>query len=419
MDNFLESDTETFIHDKSIEIFKKLNSRDLNSEDVIISKTPLSGISNTIYRVDIKFLPEKNNQIYSSNSGPENDPLKNTPLKIDKIFFKIFGRISVLVDRELETFIMQQLYELGIGPKIYETDMKAYRIEEYIDNCVCLEREIMLNEQVYPKVINLFCSLSAFGDLGFYLDFIGESSKQIFFEKLKKDSKTNFVNFTLNKMRPLGMKSFLQFKENFALDVENRPTHIDEDRLNRIEYLLENLEQVFFEVCPENGILVINHNDAHPLNILHDPENKKIVLCDFEYSTYNLLGFDIANYLIESLFLLQNDGFPFYQYFSKSENDELKQENYFQIYLEFFDQFESKNQKLFENFKGFNNIIQQCRTREYYYRLIGLSSLFWFVFAVIYFDYDSVKNKTGYDYFNYAMDRVNVYDKFVKKNLQL
>ena len=50
-------------------------------------------------------------------------------------------------------------------------------------------------------------------------------------------------------------------------------THFSEAK-----YFLENLEQILYEVCPEQAILVINHNDAHPLNILHDTENKKIVL---------------------------------------------------------------------------------------------------------------------------------------------
>ena len=39
MDNFLESDTDSFIHDKALEIFRKLNNIDLKSEDVRIKNT--------------------------------------------------------------------------------------------------------------------------------------------------------------------------------------------------------------------------------------------------------------------------------------------------------------------------------------------------------------------------------------------
>ena len=67
---------------------------------------------------------------------------------------------------------MQQLYELGIGPKIIDTDMKTYRIEEFLDNCVVMEREMMLSDAVYPKVIKNFCSLNAFGDFKFYFDYV-------------------------------------------------------------------------------------------------------------------------------------------------------------------------------------------------------------------------------------------------------
>ena len=164
---------------------------------------------------------------------------------------------------------------------------------------------------------------------------------------------------------------------------------------------------------------MINHNDAHPLNILHTPKYEKIVLCDFEYSSYNLLGFDIANYLNESLFLLQADNFPFYQYITKGKNVEYSEDKYFEVYLSFFENFEKDNLDKFKDFKGFEGIINKCKTKDYYYRLIGLSSLFWFIFAIIYFDFDSINTKSGYDYFNFAYDKVNIFDEFVRSQIQL
>lgn len=414
MDHLNNLNFDTFIHDKSLETFKSLNQIEILKEEVEIEKCRLSGNSNTIYRVDIRYLEQdKNNQMASISSKSCQD------LKIKKIFFKIFGPISVLVDRELETYIMQKLYELGVSPKIYDTDMKTYRIEEYIDNCICLERDTMLDEEVYHKVIKLFCSLTALGDLNFYFDYIGNSNKSIFYEKLKIDTKTNFVNFTLNKMKPLGLKRFLEFKEKYYNDEKHlRPSHIEQKNLEKMDWALNNIEKLLYDVCPEKGIIVINHNDAHPLNILRD-QNRKIFLCDFEYSNYNLLGFDISNYLLESLFLLEADCFPFYHTFSKSNCQELKEEKFYHIYLSFFDTFESQNKLLFSELKEYCSIIEMCRTRDYYYRLIGISALFWFSFATIYLDYDSSKIKDKFDYFNFSVGRLNIYDEFVRKNIEI
>jgi thiamine kinase-like enzyme len=417
MDHLHNLHYDSFIHDKSLETFKSLNQLEILKEEVEIQKCRLSGNSNTIYRVEIGYLQDKNNQNAESTSNTKSESCSE--IKIKKIFFKIFGPISVLVDRELETYIMQKLYELGVSPKIYDTDMKTYRIEEYIDNCICLERDSMLDKEVYQKVIKLFCSLTALGDFKFYFNYIGNSNKSVFYEKLKNDTNTNFVNFSLNKMKPLGLKKFLDFKEKYFSDEKHlRPSHIDEKNLEKMDFALNNLEKLIYDVCPEKGIMVINHNDAHPLNILRDQE-RKIFLCDFEYSTYNLLGFDISNYLVESLFLLEADSFPFYHNYSKTNCSELKEEKFYQIYISFLDTFEKENKLVFSDLKEYSSIIEMCRTREYYYRLIGISSLFWFSFATIYLDYDSSKIKDKFDYFNFSVERLNIYDEFVRKNIDL
>lgn len=405
MENFLEMDRDQFIHKKSLEIFQKINEIKLNDEDVEISKTSLSGISNTIFKVSIKY--KENDSSHSS-------------IKINSIFFKVFGKISTIVDRELETYIIENLAEKGLGPRIYETDIQTYRIEEFIEGFTVLERENMLRKEILPQMYSNFSIINSIKDIEYYLDLIKDTPKTVFFDKLLNiDPKTNFVNFTLIKMKPLAMKSYKEYKAKLQLEskeeiqkwVKNNDLNLFYESIDRIEYILNNLEKVFYETCPEYGALVLSHNDAHPLNVMHNQDMSRVLVFDHEYSSHNFLGFDIANYLIESRFLLTAETYPFYQLFSDKNCEELKDDIYFKIYLDFFEVFEKMNM---DKFKGYEHVFDKMKNMDYYLRIMGLSSIMWFVFAVIYFDYDALKSHKTYDYFNFSLDRLSVYDKFVK-----
>lgn len=397
--NTAEIDEDAFIKEKSLEVFGKLNNMNINGDEVIIEKKRLSGISNTIYRIQIKHPQIK--------------------FKIDSLFFKIFGRISVLVNRQLETTIMESLNELGLGVKIYQTDLKTYRIEEFIEDSACLQREAMLDEKIYPRVVEIFTIINTFGDYEYYFDYVGDSDKSIYFHNLMEDKNMNIVNFIAKKMRNLAMESFDKFKQGYLDDnVEGKHPagHIDYNNILNVEAALENLEKIVYGILPHQAIFAVNHNDGHPLNILCKPNYSKIYLCDFEYSSYNIIGFDMANYLIESFFLLEADDFPFYLYASQTHCSELKEDKYFQIFLSYFDQFEKNNSDKFSKMGAdtYKKLLAQCRTRDYYYRAVCLSSILWFVFAVIYFNYESIKKKSAYDYFSFAVDRLNIYKNFSK-----
>lgn len=77
--------------------------------------------------------------------------------------------------------------------------------------------------------------------------------------------------------------------------------------------------------------VVFSHNDLHRGNILFTEVSKtrstladRIVLIDFEYSSYNYRGYDIANYFLEAAFEYEPSKYPFFSYIqdrfpSKSE----------------------------------------------------------------------------------------------------
>jgi thiamine kinase-like enzyme len=322
----------------------------------------------------------------------------------------------VLVDRPLETFIINSLHDVGLGPKIFETDMDKYRIEEYIDNLVTLKNDDMFKDVIFTQIADIFTTYNSLGEFNHYENIVAGKSKKHFWDRLLDDSKTNFLNFTVKKMIPLAQKSLDTFSK-----IARETCSDDGDIMNKlieVEYYMQNFEKIFFDCTPEKCIMVLSHNDAHILNIMHNPDYSKVFVFDHEYASYNFLGFDIANYILESQFILEHTEFPFYQFFVK-DYDIYNDERLFNCYLMFFDQFLIKKGYLFKQLPGFEETIKLCKTKDYYFRMMGLSALMWFVFGVIYLDFESIVNKTSFDYFNYCLDRKSIYSKFVKFQITL
>jgi thiamine kinase-like enzyme len=51
-------------------------------------------------------------------------------------------------------------------------------------------------------------------------------------------------------------------------------------------------------LMPKGGVVRVCHNDLNPLNILVDPN--ETFLIDIEYSNYNFVEYDLANFINES-----------------------------------------------------------------------------------------------------------------------
>jgi thiamine kinase-like enzyme len=384
------------IEQKALEYFKKINGVEFHEDDVLLNLNRLSGISNLIFKV------------YITSDKHE--------FKVDCLFVKMFGRISgkhiintVIVDRDLEALIMYNLNEADIGPAIYETDSKTYRIEEYIHNLVPLKNEDMYKPEVLDKIINIFTTYNSIGDTNIYAKLIENNSKEDIYKLLLKDKTTNFINFS-KKMLPMAQQTLEKFKKDFIWD---DPVEIE--NLKEIEYYIKNFNEYFYKTLPERGLMVVSHNDAHVLNAMTRADYSKVYLFDHEYASYNFLGFDVANYNIESFFILENEHFPFYQTFI-TNFEEFGNDMRYNAYVKFIENF-AKNKHLFEAYNKFDILVEKAKSKEYYYRMMSMSSLMWFAFGVIYLDFKSIDNKTGFDYFHFCLDRLSVYSKHFKNIL--
>jgi thiamine kinase-like enzyme len=203
-----------------------------------------------------------------------------------------------------------------------------------------------------------------------------------------------------------GMKALLKFKENLEkIDFPNK-----ENTQKELNYMLNfsnNLLDIFYSVFPLNGYLTLNHNDTLRLNFLQ--KDDKILIIDHEYGSLNLPGFDIVNYLVESNF----DSSPEYIFVK----DDIDFNKYYNIYLGFLKEFEkSKKHSYFFTSEEGKKQLNIYKSYEYFSNLIVLDIILWFVFGLIYFDFNKFVKNEGFNYFKYSYDRIVYYDLLMKFN---
>jgi len=295
-----------------------------------------------------------------------------------------------------------------------------------------LTRENMFIGEVLDKMLENFAFFNVIGDIKYFSEKVGDKHKSEFFKLMLEDTdRLNFISFTVKKMKSSATKSLMLFKKNYNEKLTELKKEKDFDsnstlknyiedfniKIQTIDFYVENLEEVFYKCCPEKGIFVLSHNDAHLVNIMHTEKKDKVYLFDHEYSCYNFIGFDIANYIIESLFLLKGDEYPFYKYHVQDLKT-LLDENFYDAYKKFFSLIENKYAENFKDYPEFEKLIEAAKTKEYCMKVMSLSSIMWSIFAVIYLDFESVWNKSAYDYFNFCIDRLAIYDKYIKYELR-
>ena len=333
---------------------------------------------------------------------------KKTKEKIIEIAYRNFGEISELVNRPLEEGIIISLSKFGIGPKIYETDHKNYRIEEFVTNSFLIPFENLRKTNYLNKIFKVLVSYCEICPIYKF-----ELNNGII--KLKKFNDTidfpvetnqNIFELCMKNMYNKGMKALLKFKENLEkVDFPNK-----ENTQKELNYMLNfsnNLLDIFYSVFPLKGYLTLNHNDTLRLNFLQ--KDDKILIIDHEYGSLNLPGFDIVNYLVESNF----DSSPEYIFVK----DDIDFNKYYNIYLGFLNEFEKskKHSYFFKSDEG-KKQLNIYKSYEYFSNLIVLDIILWFVFGLIYFDFNKFVKNEGFNYFKYSYDRIVYYDLLMKFN---
>jgi thiamine kinase-like enzyme len=147
---------------------------------------------------------------------------------------------------------------------------------------------------------------------------------------------------------------------------------------------------------------VINHGDVFYDNILYREKDEKIFLIDHEYFTLNLLGYDIAYYLVES--------FVKYEPELEFEFDKINFDTIFPIYENFINKFNNTYQHILEKEEFGKVFLEIIKTKEYFIRLMNDVNLYLFVWTIGNIDFDNwEKNSKKEFFFVHGIKRIEFY----------
>lgn len=151
--------------------------------------------------------------------------------------------------------------------------------------------------------------------------------------------------------------------------------------------------------------VVFCHNDCQEGNILllHGRENsdrQKLMLIDFEYSSYNYRGFDIGNHFCDWMYDYSHDKFPFFKVNTRNWPSKAQQLHFYGSYLR-------------ESDPGFDNLTEedQLKMKEELYfevnRFALASHFFWGLWSIVQARLSTIK----FGYMEYAQARFEAYFK--------
>jgi len=308
------------------------------------------------------------------------------------VIYRKFGDHEEIVDRERENYIFTELAKKGLGPSYYGGD-NHIRIEEFYES-----RALKPNE-VNNKIIRRSVAKSL------------ASLHKVDLEELDK---------TPMFLKVLEQKGLMKLVEEKSLKDIFSP--IEQKWLYEIISLIGEDEISFLmEILPKGkDSVVFSHNDLHSQNILVLEKSQKIVLIDYEYSSYNYRGYDIANYFNESTIDYNNPEYPYYSIDEKkypSDFDLIDFIKYYLFYFKFdehkFDEILALNdddyfkQIIKENYSldEFNAEIEEIFAEVKVCTM--LSHYYWVLWSIVM----SKNSDIQFDYLHYAKRRFEVYQK--------
>ncbi|XP_023267181.1 choline kinase alpha-like isoform X2 [Seriola lalandi dorsalis] len=149
--------------------------------------------------------------------------------------------------------------------------------------------------------------------------------------------------------------------------------------------------------------VVFCHNDCQEGNVLllndrQTSDKQKLMLIDFEYSSYNYRGFDIGNHFCEWMYDYNCDEFPFFRVSAQNYPSKAQQLHFIESYLR-------------ESDRGFDNLSEedQMKLKEEMYIEVNRFSLashfFWGLWSIIQARLSTIK----FGYLEYAQARFDAY----------
>ncbi|KAJ8381461.1 hypothetical protein SKAU_G00022390 [Synaphobranchus kaupii] len=263
-----------------------------------------------------KTIPESDFQISIVSGGLSNllylctlpDHVQNVGDEPRQVLLRVYGAILQGIDSlVLESVMFAILAERLLGPRLYGVFPEG-RLEQYLPN------NRMLTEQLRDPEVSAEIAVKVARFHGMVMPF-------------NKEPKWLFG--TIDKY----MDQILKLK--FVRDA-----HVK--KFNKLmKYNLQaELESLRTLLAETPSPVVFCHNDVQEGNILvldeaaRDPSStEKLMLIDFEYSSYNYRGFDFGNHFCEWVYDYTYDQWPFYKANMENYPSREQQLHFFRNYL--------------------------------------------------------------------------------------
>lgn len=344
---------------------------------------------------------------------------KSTEEKLIQIVYRKFGEISDVVDRDLESKIISDLANKGVGPKILERDeiKNTYRIDEYLVNTKPIPKTEQFDQQVLDQIINIANSYSLISSV---YNYKVESNKGYSInispvdEASRKETyiiQQNLFNMCTKDMYSKAFSSFVTFANEFRAHYKKEDNFQLYSNFEKFEYYIKNYHEIFSTVWPEEGFLILNHNDVHRLNLIVRKEDKKIFILDHEYASLNLIGNDIANYMNESNFTYT----PEYTF----SPEEIDFNFYYECYKQYLEGFIKEHEDFAKSDQG-RKFLETIKTQKYYINLHAVLNIFWLLYCAIYLNFsEEFKENVSFSYFQHGIDRIEYFERAVNRAKKL
>ncbi|XP_068539468.1 choline kinase alpha isoform X2 [Anas acuta] len=295
-----------------------------------------------------------------------------------KVLLRLYGAILQMGAEAmvLESVMFAILAERALGPKLYGIFPQG-RLEEFIPSRKLSTEELSLPDisaEIAEKMARFHGMKMPFNKEPKWL--FGTMEKylnQVLRIKFTRESKTRKLNKLLSYNLPQEMK-------NLRAMLEATPSPV-----------------------------VFCHNDCQEGNVLllegrENSEKQKLMLIDFEYSSYNYRGFDIGNHFCEWMYDYTYEKYPFFKASVLKYPSKKQQLHFISSYLSaFHDGFENLSNE--EKFKLEEEMLIEVN------RFALASHFFWGLWSIIQAKISSIE----FGYLEYALSRFDAYFDQKKK----
>jgi len=233
-----------------------------------------------------------------------------------KVLLRIFPEHgSRVISRSKEHAIFTHLAETPNGIKMYYS-CPQYRIEEFFDGEKLSMFELN-NKLMMKHIATMFCDYHHDPVL---FNIIGQF-----------DPKVPFAERWLTDW-------LAPFKENFEMYASKIKSEEGQILIKKLQYLTTPEFEKEYKALIQSlsgTELVSSHCDVHEMNMLRSYTNKeRLILIDFEYSTYNYRAIDIATLLVETMIDQTHPAFPYNKLYESNKWDDEELTRFIKFYLE-------------------------------------------------------------------------------------